>query len=136
MKSESSLYKKAVCAVLSILFLGVMGMTHLHAQDLFTVGDFYYQINDDGVSATLVCHVDGPAATGELNIPTAINYEGNNYAVTRIAKNAFISCGNLTGHLAIPNTVTFIGENAFLGCSGLTELDLGDSVDTIGPAAL
>ena len=135
MKRESSLYKKAVCAVLSILFLGVMGMTHLHAQDLFTVGDFYYQINDDGVSATLVCHVDGPAATGELNIPTAISYEGNNYAVTRIAKNAFISCGNLTCHLAIPNTVTFIGENAFLGCSRLTELDLGNSIDTIGPAA-
>ena len=108
---------------------------HVYAQDMFTVGDFYYQINGDGVSATLICHVDGPAATGELNIPTTISYNGGNYAVTRIAKNAFISCGNLTGPLTIPNTVTFIGENAFLGCSGLTKLDLGNSVDTIGPAA-
>ena len=110
-------------------------MTHLHAQDVFSVGDFYYMINGDGVSATLVCHVDGPAATGELNIPTTISYNGNNYTVTRIKMNAFIGCGKLTGPLTIPNTVTFLGENAFLGCSGLTALDLGNSVDTIGPAA-
>ena len=135
MKRDSSLCKKAAYAVLFILFLGVIGITHLNAQDIFSVGDFYYQINDDGVSATLISHIDGPAASGELSIPATINYDGNNYAVTRIGKNAFISCGNLTGLLTIPNTVTCLGENAFLGCSGLTELDLGDALDTIGSAA-
>ncbi len=133
MKSDSSC-KKAVCAVLSVLFLGVM-TTHLKAQEVFPVGSFYYQINDDSVSVTILSHIDGPSATGELSIPTSINYNGNNYAVTRIGKNAFISCGGLTGLLTIPNTVTYIGDNAFLGCSRLTELDLGNSVDTIGPAA-
>ena len=135
MKRDSSLCKKAAYAVLFILFLGVIGITHLNAQDIFSVGDFYFQINDDGVSATLISHIDGPAASGELSIPATINYNGNNYAVTRIGKNAFISCGNLTGLLTIPNTVTCLGENAFLGCSGLTELDLGDALDTIGSAA-
>lgn len=135
MKNDSSLCKKAAYVVLSILFLGVMGIQHLNAQDIFSVGDFYYQINDDGVSATLISHIDGPAATGELSIPTTISYNGNNYTVTRIGKNAFISCGNLTGLLTFPNSVTCLGENAFLGCSGLTELDLGDALDTIGSAA-
>lgn len=135
MKNDSSLCKKAAYVVLSILFLGVMGIQHLNAQDIFSVGDFYYQINDDGVSATLISHIDGPAATGELSIPTTISYNGNNYAVTKIGKNAFISCGNLTGLLTIPNSVTCLGENAFLGCSGLTELNLGDALDTIGSAA-
>ena len=130
-----SLCKKAACAVLSILLVGVMGMTHLHAQEILTVGDFHYQLNGDGVSATLVCHVDGDAVTGEISIPTSISYNGNNYTVTRIRMNAFIGCGKLTGSLTIPNTVTYLGENAFVGCSGLTELDLGNSVDTIGPAA-
>ena len=120
---------------MSILFLNVMGLTQLHAQDLFTVGVFYYQINGDGVSVTLAGHVDGYSVAGEISIPTAISYNGKDYAVTRIGKNAFISCGNLRGHLTIPNTVTFIGENAFLACSGLTELELGNSIDTIGPAA-
>lgn len=135
MKRDSSLCKKAAYAVLFILFLGVIGITRLNAQDIFSVGDFYYQINDDGVSATLISHIDGPAASGELSIPATINYNGNNYAVTRIGKNAFISCGNLTGLLTIPNSVTCLGENAFLGCSGLIELDLGDALDTIGSAA-
>ena len=95
----------------------------------------YYQINADGVSATLVGPVDITEVGGELNIPTTISYNGNDYPVTRIGKNAFISSGGLTGSLTIPNTVTSIGENAFLACSGLTELHLGSSLDTIGPAA-
>ena len=135
MKNHISLCKAAACAVLSILLLGVTGMTQLHAQDLFTIGDFYYQINGDGVSATLAGHVDGTAVAGEINIPATISYNGKDYTVTRIGNNAFISCGKLTGHLTIPNTVTFIGENAFLACSGLTELDLGNALDTIGSAA-
>lgn len=134
MKSDLSC-KKAVCAVLSVLFLGVMGITQLKAQEVFPVGSFYYQINEDGVSATIMSHIDGPSATGEISIPTSISYNGKNYAVTRIGKNAFISCSGLTGLLTIPNSVTYLGENAFLGCSGLTELDLGDSVDTISSAA-
>ena len=122
-------------AVLTILVLGIMGTTHLHAQTLFTIGNMYYQINADGVSATLVGPVDITQVVGELSIPTTISYNGSDYPVTRIGKNAFISSGGLTGSLTIPNTVTSIGENAFLSCSGLTELHLGISLDTIGPAA-
>ena len=112
-----------------------MGTTHLQAQTLFTIGNMYYQINADGVSATLVGPVDISEVVGEISIPTTISYNGSDYTVTRIGKNAFISSGGLTGSLTIPNTVTSIGENAFLACSGLTELHLGSSLDTIGPAA-
>lgn len=135
MKSDSSLCKKAACVVLSILFLGVIGMTRLQAQTLFTIGNLYYQINADGASVTLVGPVDIAEVSGELIIPTTVSYNGSDYPVTRIGKNAFISSGGLTGSLTIPNTVTSIGENAFLACSGLTELHLGSSLDTIGPAA-
>ena len=135
MKRDSSLCKKTAYAVLSILFLGVIGIAHLQAQTLFTIGNLYYQINADGVSVTLVGPVDIAEVTGELNIPTTISYNGSDYSVTRIGNNAFISSGRLTGSLIIPNTVTYIGENAFLGCSGFTELHLGNSLDTIGPAA-
>ena len=84
MKSISSLFRIAARAVLSVLFLGVLGTTHLHAQELFAVGDFLYQLNGDGVSATLVCHVDASGVSGELSLPTNITYNGNNYTVTRI----------------------------------------------------
>ena len=135
MENIFSLCKKAAYAVLSIFVLGVMGTTQLNAQTYFTIGDLYYQINADSVSATLIGPVVGTEITGELHIPTSISYNGNSYPVTRIGKNSFISCGRLTGPLTIPETVVSIGENAFLACSGLTTLDLGKSLDTIGPAA-
>lgn len=135
MKSICLLCIKAAYAVLSILVLVVMGTTQLFAQPLITIGNMYYQINADGVSATLVGPVNITEVVGELSIPTNISYNGSDYPVTKIGKNAFISSGGLTGSLTIPNTVISIGENAFLGCSGLTELHLGSSLDTIGPAA-
>ncbi len=128
-------YKKVARVVLSILILGVMGMTQLKAQSYFVIEDLYYQINGDGTSATLIGPVDGTDIQGELSIPSSINYNEKDYTVTVIGKNSFISCERLTGHLAIPNTIISIGENAFLGCSGFTSLDLGTSLDTIGPAA-
>jgi hypothetical protein len=135
MKSIFIFCKKAAYAVLPIFVLGIMGTTHLRAQTLFTIGNLYYQINADSISATLVGPVDATEVGGELSIPTTIIYNGKDYPVTRIGKNAFISSGGLTGSLTIPNTVVSIGENAFLACSGLTELHLGNALDTIGPAA-
>ena len=134
MKSIFLSCKKAAYAVLFLLVLG-MGTTHLHAQTLFTIGNLYDQINADSLSVTLVGPVDATQVAGEISIPTTIIYNGKDYPVTRIGKNAFISSGGLTGSLTIPNTVISIGENAFLACSGLTELHLGNSLDTIGPAA-
>lgn len=135
MKEFFSPYKKAAFVVFSILILGVMAMSQLKAQSYIIIGNLYYQINNDGISATLIGPVDGTEIQGELSIPTTINYNEKDYTVTVIGKNSFISCERLTGHLAIPNTIISIGENAFLGCSGLTSLDLGTSLDTIGPAA-
>ena len=135
MKEFFSPYKKAAFVVLSILVLGVIGTTRLNAQSYFIIEDLYYQINPDGVSATLIGPVNGTEVNGELSIPTTITYNQKDYTVTVIGKNSFISCSRLTGHLTIPNTIISIGENAFLGCSGLTSLDLGTSLDTIGPPA-
>lgn len=127
--------KRVSAIVLSLLVLGISGITHLYAQAYFNIGDLYYQINDDGISATLIGSVDGTEVQGELSIPTTINYNEKDYTVTVIGKNSFISCSGLTGHLTIPNTVISIRDNAFLGCSGLTSIELGNSLDTIGPAA-
>jgi len=135
MKCISIFCKKVAYAVLFVFVLGMMGTTHLHAQTYFTIGNLYYQINADSISATLVGPVDITEVAGELSIPTTIIYNGKDYPVTRIGKNAFISTSRLTGSLTIPNTVIYIGDNAFLACTGLTELHLGSSVDTIGAAA-
>ena len=63
------------------------------AQTTFTVGDLNYRVNNDGVSVTVTGHVNGQGATGELNIPETVSYEGNDYAVTVIGNCAFLTGG-------------------------------------------
>ncbi len=125
----------------------------------FAAGKFNYRINRDSVSVTVISHVDGYEAAGEVIIPEKVSYEGKDYAVTavgdyafmynfaftklsipntvtRIGDGAFGGCGGFTGELVIPNSVTYIGYAAFSYCTGFEgELQLGNAVDTIGDMA-
>ena len=97
----------------------------------FTVGDLNYRVNDDEISVTVIGHVDGALATGELNIPESVSYEGQDYAVTVIGNVAFANCSGLTGDLTIPNSIVTIEWGAFLQCEGLDgTLTIGESVVT------
>ena len=56
--------------------------------------------------------------------------------ITKIPKQAFYNCKNLTGDLVIPNSVTEIGEMAFYGCTGLNgTLKLSNKLKKIGGTA-
>ena len=123
------LKKRAFLSAL-LIFLAMAGMAQT-----FTVGDLNYQVNPDGVSVTLKGHVDGYNATGALNIPESVNYDGNDYVVTTIGNSAFLYCFYLTS-LTIPNSVTTIEEGAFAYCTGFTgDLVIPNSVVTIEPSA-
>ena len=101
----------------------------------FTIGDLNYRVNDDGVSVTVLGHVDGYNAQGTLNIPASVSYEGHDYAVTVIGNTAFMYCFYLTS-LTLPNSLTTIEEGAFAYCSGFTgDLVIPNSVVTIEPSA-
>ncbi len=106
--------------------------TEAEAVQEFTVGDLIYSVNEDGVSVTVVSHVDNDNATGPLTIPETVTYSGHTYTVTAIGDSAFENCDGLTGSLTIPNSVTTIGNRAFFYCNGFTgTLTLGNSVTTI-----
>ena len=127
---KKSLLKRTFVSVVLICF-ALTGM----AQTTFTAGDLNYSVNSDGVSVTLTGHVDGYNATGPLNIPEAVNYEGVDYAVTTIGNSAFLYYFYLTS-LTIPNSVTTIEDGAFAYCSGFTgDLIIPNSVTTIGQSA-
>ena len=56
--------------------------------------------------------------------------------ITKIPKQAFYNCKNLTGDLVIPNSVTEIGEQAFQNCTGFNgTLTLSSKLKTIGEYA-
>ena len=134
---------KRVFLVVSIALMAKASYAHD-----FEVGGIYYNINSDGTTVT-VTYDSGKAQTetisvktqheestpnkysGDIVIPPAVEYDGNNYTVTAIGNLAFSSCPDLTS-ITIPNTVVNIKMGAFTGCKGLTSLKIPDSVTAIG----
>ena len=110
-------------------------MTYGSTPSEFTVGDLIYRVNDDQVSVTVIGHVNGYEATGDLIIPESVSYEGHNYTVTTIGESAFLYCFYLT-NLSIPNSVTTIEASAFAYCQSFTgDLVIPNSVTTVGYGA-
>ena len=67
--------------------------------------------------------------SGEVVIPSSVEYEGKTYTVTGIALSAFENC-DIT-KVILPNTITEIYHQAFW-CSGLREITIPSSVTSIG----
>ena len=72
--------------------------------------------------------------SGDIQLPSSINYKGNSYNVTSIASSAFRGCSLLTS-ITIPDSVTDICDYTFYGCSSLTSVTISDSVTSIGSYA-
>ncbi len=69
--------------------------------------------------------------TGNIVIPSTIEYDGVVCNVTSIGNEAFRFCSDLTS-VTIPGSVTSIGEYAFAGCTGLTSISIPKNVTSIG----
>ena len=120
------------------LLLTIAGMTNAFAQS-FTVGNLKYAIIDDK-SVSVIGHIDGQNAKGELVIPDEITYNEITYSVTTIGEDAFGTCtpyDYCTGltNVTIPNSVTSIGSGAFANCEGLKSVTIPNSVTSIGAGA-
>jgi hypothetical protein len=122
-------------SILLVLLLSAAGLTNAMAQS-FTVGDLNYFLNEGGTTVTLTGHMYGTNATGMLDIPSEVTYDGHTYTVTAIADYAFKDCTGLTGNLVIPNSVITIGNKAFSGCFAMHgSLTIGTAVTEIGELA-
>ena len=56
--------------------------------------------------------------SGDLSIPSYVNYKGINYAVSSIGESTFAGADGLTS-ISIPSSVKRISDKAFSGCSNL-----------------
>ena len=103
----------------------VANLVMQNASSDFQSGDLLYSIiSTDPPHVSVVGHVDGENAQGELDIPSDVTYEGVTYTVTEIGEWAFKNCTGLTD-FAISSTIDTIQQGAFYGCSGFTgTLDL------------
>ena len=72
--------------------------------------------------------------SGQVTIPSVVNYNNESYCVTSIGNHAFAYCSNLTS-ITVPNSVTSIEEWAFWNCTSLTSITIPNSVTSIGKYA-
>ena len=83
--------------------------------DVVVGKDMEYKIISDNTAEVVKCK-----GSGQVKISNTLNYEGKQYKVVRIAKDAFKGMMNVTT-VEIPSNVVTIKEDAFLNC-GLTNL--------------
>lgn len=72
--------------------------------------------------------------SGNVIIPSTVEYEGIEYDVISIGNEAFYNCGNLFS-IEIPNSITSIGTYAFWVCNNLKSVEIPNSVTSIGSGA-
>ena len=142
MKKRFLQFRMMAMAVMIALLLGVIGIMKGYAWDHSNVSidNLCYNLNDNTLTASVIGHIQGTSAVGELTIPSTVTYTDEEnvtrtYSVTIIATSAFFNCYGFTS-LSIPNSVKWIFDSAFSGCSGFTgSLNIPNSVYQIGEEA-
>ena len=61
--------------------------------------------------------------SGDVIIPSSVEYNGTTYNVTAIDGETFLCCSNLTS-ISIPSSVTYIGELPFAFCNSLNSINV------------
>ena len=97
------------------------------------IDGIYYNFSGDEATVTYRdSYYDGERSdySGSVVIPEFVAYGGKTYNVTCIDSEAFRGCSNLTD-VTIGNKVNSIEWAAFYGCSGLTSVSIPNSMTTI-----
>ncbi len=119
----------------TLLFILTIAISILaKATDIVEIDGIFYELKPVKVGTASV--TSDPAVVGyklyagDISIPATIEYEGNTYKVTEIAKYAFMGCRELLS-ATLPDGLTTIGFGAFDGCSSLISINIPSSVTTI-----
>jgi len=74
------------------------------------------------------------ALTGEVVIPSTVDYSGALYVVSQIGKRVFEDCTGIT-RVTLPSTISIIEDKAFKGCTSLEYINTPQPLSTIGEYA-
>ena len=102
----------------------------LAGADTVEIDGIYYNLFEINKAAEITKPQYPNTYSGEIVIPETVTYEGTEYSVTSISKEAFSACRELIS-VIIPNSVTHIGERAFQECILLSSVNFPDHLSSI-----
>ena len=111
----------------TILFVALLPLVSF-ADEAEINGLWYNLVPDDNVAE--VIEYKDAKYSGDIEIPSTIEYGEATYSVTSIGDYAFNGCIGLTS-ITIPNSVTSIGRYAFASWRGLTSVTIPNSLTSI-----
>ncbi len=100
--------------------------------DGLTLGNLKY-MPVDAKSVSVAVEPDSKGVAFDAVIPATISHNGNSFAVTEIADNAFQ--GTKITSVVIPEGITYIGSYAFQNAKGINSVAIPASVSIIGQNA-
>ena len=133
MKKQS--FGKSLCRLIMAVAIMTFSLQAMAQKFSYTYQgkELYYKITSDS-TVDVTCYSfdqsDNNHVSGEVVIPSSLEYNGITYSVTSIGSFAFAGCSDLTSVTA-PNSITFIGQYAFSDCSGLTTVSLRNGITSI-----
>lgn len=102
--------------------------------DVFEVDGVFYRALSENTAMVIHKPEEDDYYRGNVVIPESVTYDNHTFAVVRIDDGAFEDCYELT-NVVIGDTVESIGEKAFLGCTGLKSVTIGSGMTDVGTKA-
>ena len=104
------------------------------------VRSFAYDFEIEGIRYNVVsiekltCEVTQGSYSGNIYIPTYVQYNNRSLMVVGIGAEAFSNCSSITS-ITLPKQLEYIGYRGFYMCSALSELKIPESLREIGREA-
>lgn len=113
------------------MFFGISFNSQAYSFYAINEGDtIYYNIISESPAVVQVTLKDGLDYSGDVVIPSTVNFQGTIFDVTSIGGGTFFECNGLNSVL-LPNSITSIGHDAFNYCFNLTSVNIPEGVTRI-----
>ncbi len=95
-----------------------------------TIDGIEYSLTDDGGRTATVTANSITAMSGDVVIPSSVDYKGKSYTVDTLARN-FANNANLTS-IVLPDTIMTLPTKCFTGCTGLKSVTMNGVLNIVG----
>ncbi len=95
-----------------------------------TIDGIKYSLTDDGGRTATVTADSIATMSGDVEIPSSVDYEGKSYTVDTLAR-SFANNANLTS-IVLPNTIMTLPTKCFNACTGLESVTMNGVLNIVG----